>query len=69
MGLKYDDWLLSYKEATKGDHSFLYINFQQPRRMRMWQNFDQVLFHKEEEEIDPTEEIKKVKTKKLSKNK
>lgn len=45
MGLNQEQWLESYKEATKGEHSFLYINFQQPRSMRMWENFDKVLYH------------------------
>jgi len=57
MGLKMDQWLESYKEATKDDHSFLFINFQQPRSMRMWKNFEQVLFHRDDDvEVDPKEE-------------
>lgn len=46
MALNLNDWLESYREATEGDHSFLYINFQQPKRMRMWKNFQEVLYHK-----------------------
>ena len=45
MGLNQEQWLESYREATKAEHSFLYINFQQPRSMRMWENFDKVLYH------------------------
>lgn len=44
MGLKKDDWMDLYKYATEGDHSFLYINFQKPKRMRIMKNFDQYLF-------------------------
>lgn len=44
MGLKRDDWLELYRHATDGDHSFLYINFQQPKRMRMMKNFSEFLF-------------------------
>lgn len=44
MGLKRDDWLELYKHATEGDHSFLYINFQQQKRMRMMKNFSEFLF-------------------------
>lgn len=53
MGLKYDQWLESYREATEGDHSFLYINFQQPKRLRMWKNFQEVLYHKQELDVSP----------------
>lgn len=53
MGLKYDQWLESYREATAGDHSFLYINFQQPKRLRMWKNFQEVLYHKQELDVYP----------------
>lgn len=44
MGLKRDDWMELYKYATSGDHSFLYINFQKPKRLRMMKNFEQYLF-------------------------
>jgi hypothetical protein len=45
MGLNYEKWLELYKYATDGDHSFLYINFQKPKRLRMMKNLDTVLFH------------------------
>lgn len=45
MGLNYEKWLELYKYATEGDHSFLYINFQKPKRLRMMKNLDTVLFH------------------------
>jgi hypothetical protein len=44
MGLKRDDWMELYKYATDGDHSFLYINFQKPKRLRMMKNFEEYLF-------------------------
>lgn len=46
MGLKKDDWLEVYNFATDGDHSFLYINFQKPPRMRLMKNFTEYLFVK-----------------------
>jgi hypothetical protein len=48
MGLTYDDWLQVYKHATDEDHSFLFINFQKPKRMRMMKNFTNYLFIKDE---------------------
>lgn len=44
MGLKRDDWMELYQYATEGDHSFLYINFQKPKRLRMMKNFSEYLF-------------------------
>jgi len=44
MGLKSDDWLELYRHATDEDHSFLFINFQKPKRMRMMKNFTNYLF-------------------------
>lgn len=44
MGLKKDDWLEMYKYATSDDHSFLFINFQKPKRLRMMKNFEEYLF-------------------------
>lgn len=44
MGLKRDDWMDLYHYATAGDHSFLYINFQKPKRLRIMKNFEQYLF-------------------------
>lgn len=44
MGLKKDDWMELYKYATSDDHSFLFINFQKPKRLRMMKNFTEYLF-------------------------
>lgn len=44
MGLNSQDWLELYKHATEADHSFLFINFQKQKRLRMMKNFETVLF-------------------------
>lgn len=49
MGLKKDDWLELYQYATNEDHSFLYINFQKPKRLRMMKNFTDYLFIEKDE--------------------
>lgn len=46
MGLKAEDWMEVYRHATEGDHSFLFINFQKPKRLRMMKNFTNYLFIK-----------------------
>lgn len=45
MGLNWNEWKELYDHAVDGDHSFLYINYQKPKRLRMMKNFDSVLFH------------------------
>ncbi len=49
MGLGRDQWLESYKFATNEDHSFMFINFQRQKRLRIMKNFSSYIFHKEEE--------------------
>ncbi len=44
MNLKRDQWMEIYEHATEGDHDFLFINYQKPKRLRLMKNFDQVLF-------------------------
>lgn len=44
MGLSWKDWEEVYRYATEEDHSFLFINFQKPKRLRMMKNFQEVLF-------------------------
>lgn len=44
MGLKMNDWYDLYNFATEGDHNFLFINYQQPKTMRLMKNFEQYLF-------------------------
>jgi hypothetical protein len=44
MGLNWNQWKELYDHAVEEDHSFLYINYQRPRRLRIMKNFDTVLF-------------------------
>jgi len=44
MGLKKDDWLEAYNYAIATDYSFLYINFQKEKRLRIMKNFEEYLF-------------------------
>jgi len=44
MALKQNDWYEIYQHATEGDHDFLFINYQKPKRLRLMKNFDSVLF-------------------------
>jgi hypothetical protein len=42
--MKRKDWQEAYQHAVEDDHSFLYINYQKPKRLRMMKNFTNVLF-------------------------
>jgi hypothetical protein len=42
--LKHDEWMEVYEYATNGDHDFLFINYQKPKRLRLMKNFEQVVF-------------------------
>lgn len=42
--LKRDEWMEMYEYATDGDHDFLFINYQKPKRLRLMKNFDQVIY-------------------------
>ncbi len=44
MGLPFRDWIDVYRHATKDEHSFLYINFQKPRHLRLMKNFTNYLY-------------------------
>lgn len=46
--LKRDEWMELYEYATNGDHDFLFINYQKPKRLRLMRNFDQVVFKSKE---------------------
>lgn len=46
--MKRDDWMEMYEYAVSGDHDFLFINYQKPKRLRAMKNFKQVLFHEKE---------------------
>jgi len=42
--LKHEEWMELYEYCTEGDHSFLFINYQKPKRLRLMRNFDQVVY-------------------------
>lgn len=42
--LKRDEWHEAYEYATHGDHDFLFINYQKPKRLRLMKNFEQVIY-------------------------
>lgn len=44
MSLTRDKWMEIYHHAIEGDHDFLFINYQKPKRLRMMKNFQSVLF-------------------------
>lgn len=44
MALKHNDWVEVYEHATEGDHDFMFINYQKPKRLRIMKNFQSVLF-------------------------
>lgn len=44
MYLKKTQWMELYEHAVEGDHDFLFINYQKPKRLRMMKNFTHVLF-------------------------
>lgn len=46
MHLKKPQWIEMYEYATKGDHDFLYLNYQKPRHMRAMRNFEEYLYFK-----------------------
>ena len=42
--LKRPEWMEAYEYCTDGDHDFMFINYQKPKRLRLMKNFDQVVF-------------------------
>lgn len=44
MYLKRDDWMEVYRHAVDGDHNFMFLNYQKPKRLRIMKNFSSVLF-------------------------
>ena len=48
MSLNFENWMEAFKYATTEDHSFMFINFQKPKRLRMMKNFTQIIFNKED---------------------
>ena len=44
MYLKREQWMKVYEYAVEGDHNFMFINYQKPKRLRIMKNFNKVLF-------------------------
>ena len=44
MYLKKNQWLEVYHHAVDGDFSFIFLNYQKPKRLRIMKNFEKVLF-------------------------
>lgn len=44
MYLKRDQWMQVYQHAVDGDHNFMFLNYQKPKRLRIMKNFQKVLF-------------------------
>jgi hypothetical protein len=49
MGLDKNTWHKIYDHCTKDEHGFMFINYQQPRHMRIMKNFDNVIWVEKEE--------------------
>ena len=49
--MKRKDWQEAYEYAVDGDHDFMFINYQKPKRLRMMKNFTEVLFVEKEHTI------------------
>jgi len=43
--MKRNAWMEMYEHAVDGDHDFLFINYQKPKRLRAMKNFTHVLYH------------------------
>ena len=44
MNYKHDDWMEMYNHAVEGPHNFMFINYMQPKQLRVMKNFDEYLF-------------------------
>lgn len=42
--MKRNSWQEAYEYCVSGDHDFMYINYQKPKKLRLMKNFDQVVF-------------------------
>lgn len=42
--MKRKDWNEAYQYAVEGDHTFMFLNYQKPKRLRLMKNFEEVLF-------------------------
>lgn len=43
MGLNFKEWLEVYRHCTEKDYSFMFINFQKPKKERIMKNFTEVV--------------------------
>lgn len=59
MGLNFKEWLEVYRHCTGEDYSFMFINFQKPKKERIMKNFQEVVRY----ERDPVVEVAKRKAK------
>ena len=48
VGMKMKDWLEVYDYCTADDYSFMFINYQKPKRLRVMKKFDQYVFIEKE---------------------
>ncbi|MEG3883812.1 ATPase/DNA packaging protein [Microcoleus sp. herbarium19] len=48
MNFKKEMWWEMYHHCTEGDHDFMFINYQKPKRLRIMKNFLQYVFNKNE---------------------
>lgn len=59
MGLNFKEWLEVYRHCTEKDYSFMFINFQKPKKERIMKNFTEVVGYNR----DPVVEVLKRKSK------
>jgi len=59
MGLNFKQWLEVYRHCTEADYSFMFINFQKPKKERIMKNFQEIVRY----ERDPVMEVQKRKSK------
>ena len=59
MGLNFKEWLEVYRHCTEADYSFMFINFQKPKKDRIMKNFQEVVRYNR----DPVVEVAKRKSK------
>jgi hypothetical protein len=46
LGRSKEDWYQMYNYATNNDHDFMFINYMNPKKLRVMKNFDQFLINK-----------------------
>lgn len=48
VGMKIKDWMEVYEYCTAEDYSFMFINYQKPKRLRIMKKFEQYVFVEKE---------------------